>query len=120
MPGFFGYQTVQRTLRKHFRTGKVKSGTLKYRTKGSGDTFTSITWTYLYVWPAEEVSGLQATGFPDINGVITLYRSGEAVAPRADDQIVVDSVTNIIKQVTPRLNADEAIGSAVYDCLVTN
>ena len=120
MPGFYGLKTVLATRRKHMRTGKVVSGTLKVRIAGGQDTFTSVAWGNLYIHPQTEVSGFDHMGFADIDGVITMYRLGEASAPRVDDQIVVGTTVYLIKHVTPRLNADEASNMAVYDVLVTS
>lgn len=117
MPGFYGYRTVIADMRKHLRgTGKVTSGTLKVR--ASGDSFTDVTWQYLYVAPEAETTGFGAGGHPDIKvQYITLWRVGETSKPRPDDKIVVGSDTYLINAVDSRLNADESRNFAVYDCM---
>ena len=120
MPGFFGRKSVLATLRKQFRTGKVVTGTLKVRIVGSADQFTNVSWNYLYVHPQTEVSGYEGKGYADIDGMITAYRTSESDAPRVDDQWVIGTKTYLIKSVTPRLNADDSLGIAVYDCNVTS
>lgn len=115
MPGFFGRASVQATLFKQFRTGKVTSGTLKVR--GDGDALTSHTWANMYVYPLDEITGLGGGGSPNISGRATLYRLGETVAPRVDDKLVDGTGrTWQITRVNSRLNADESDNFAVYDC----
>ena len=115
MSRFYGSQSVQSDLFKQIRTGKVTSGTLKVR--GDNDTFTSVSWANMYVYPLPEITGIGADGHPQISGRVTLYRIGEAYAPRVDDKIVDSgNKTWQIIRVTPRLNADESQNFAVYDC----
>ncbi len=115
MPGFLGYRSVVSALRAHVRgTGKVTAGTLKLR--GAGDSFTSVTWNNLYVWPESEASGMGGVGYPTIHGRITLWRTGEASAPRVDDQIVSGSHTYLIQNIETQRNADESRNFAVYVC----
>ncbi len=115
MPGFLGYRSVLSALRAHVRgTGKVTDGVLKLR--GTGDSFTSVTWKKLYVWPESEASGFAASGYPTIQGTITLWRTGEASKPRVDDQITVSTNTYLIQTVETQRNADEVRNYAVYVC----
>ena len=112
---FLGRQSVQATLFKQQRTVKVTSGTLKVR--GDGDTFTSVSWANLYVYPNTQTTGIGAGGYPNLFGRATLYRTGEAYAPRVDDKLVDGRSREWqIVRVESRLDGDEADGWAVYDC----
>lgn len=112
MPGFYGQRTVLRDLAKHRRTGKLVTATLK---RNSG--FSDIAYANVYVWPTNETTGVGGGGNADQRTTISAYRVGEADAPRADDRWTVGVTTWNIESVTSRLNADEANGFAVYDCV---
>lgn len=114
MPRFYGTQTVLATLNKQQRTGKVSSGTLKVR--GNDDTFASVAWAHLYLWPTTEITGLGGGGYSHVAAKATLYRIGESYAPRVDDKLSAGGSEWQITRVQPRLNADEDDGFAVYDC----
>jgi hypothetical protein len=111
---FYGYRSVVATLKKHRRTAKITSGTLKVR--GSDDGTTDVSWANLYVYPEDEATGMGAGGHPDITTQIVLYRTGETSKPRPDDKLTVGSDTYLLTRVASRLNADESRHYAVYDC----
>ncbi len=112
MSGFFGFRSTISDLKKHVRTGKVVAATLIARLP-AGET--SIAYANAYVWPQNEATGIGADGMPAVQGMVTLWRVGEATGPRVDDKITVGGETRQILSVTPRLNADEVRNFAVYD-----
>ena len=120
MPGFYGKDSVLRSLLYFQRTGKITtSGTLKKRT--SGDTFgTTVAWGNLYVWPQQELTGLGADGYPNRQSSIVMWRINESYAPSPDDHLVIGADTYLILTVTTRLNADGGESYAVYDLTCTD
>lgn len=81
---------------------------------------TTVAYQYLYVWPNPDTSGIGGSGYPVSGDMITAYREGETYPPKSDDTwTLADGTAYLISKVTSRLNADEAMGYAVYDCVVT-
>lgn len=110
---FFGKQTVLADLRLHkLNAGLVRSGSLRSL---SG---TVTTWANIGNWPITESTGM-GDGAAQQNVTITLWRVGEAVAPRADYTITCEGKTLNIVSVTPRLNEDESANYAIYECQCT-
>lgn len=119
--GFFGVRTVKADLRKHQATGKVVPAVLSG--KESDGTPFSVSYANAYAWPSPENSGVGGKGRAWNTGRITLWRvwpSIETQAPRPDDTVAMEiegEATDVrLNSVTPRLNADESRGFAVYDC----
>lgn len=114
---FYGRESVIEMRMMHQEdTGKVMAGSLKV--KGSGDSQTSVAYSYLYVWPQSEHTGIGEGGMPSIHGRITAFQEGESSAPRADDAWVINSTTYLILSVQTSLNADT--GYAVHECDVVH
>ena len=109
----YGAEAVLRAIRYKFRTGKLTSGTL-----APADGSASVAYSYVYPWPDTEATALGGEGSADVTGTITVYRTGEAGEPRADDTLTVGAFDWLVASVETRLNADEASGYAVHDVRV--
>lgn len=114
---FYGRTSVIKTRQKQQRTGDVKAATLRVR--GTADNKTNVAYSYCYVWPQSEQTGLGSGSAASVQANITLYREGESSGPRADDVIRVGGIDYLVTGVNTRLDADIDDGYAVYDCDVT-
>lgn len=112
---FFGRATVLADLRLHkMQAGLVTTGTLSVRT--SGDTFSTVAYTNVCLWPVRKTSAIGAGGMPPTNTTVTAWRVGESSAPTIDCKWSIGGVTYLIVGVTSRHNHDESSGYAIYDC----
>ena len=112
---FGDYQTVIDDRQK--QDWKLVAGTLFL----NPDHTTTVAFSYLYVWPSPDTTGIGGAGYPVSGDKITVYREGETSKPKADDVLqTADGTSYQITSVNSRLNADEdTLGYAVYDCQVT-
>ncbi len=84
------------------------------------DHTTTVSYASVYVWPLKDWSGIGADGWPTTIGKITFYREGESSAPQSDDTVTNEAGSEfLIQSVLSRLNRDEEMGYAVYDCEVS-
>lgn len=108
----YGRSTVQRSLRRMKRTGKVHPATLYVR--GASDTFTAVSYANCYVQPIAQSSALDTGGSPNSSATANLWQIGESSVPSADDKLRdADGDTWLILSVVTRQNADA--GFAIHD-----
>lgn len=93
------------------RQEKIYTAVLGIRA-ADGST-TNQAYSYCYVQPVNESTGVGSGGVPSYAASIELFQEGEANAPRVDDTIAVNGVTYRINSVRTRLNADS--GYAIHD-----
>lgn len=111
---FFGRQTVLADLRLH----KSQAGLVTTATLGRLGT-TSVGYSNACLWPTDERTALGEGGMPIESGMVTVWRTGEADAPRADDTWTIGGVSYLVTSVTKRHYHHESSGYAIYDCRVS-